>query len=216
MNDADSSDSEFYDDACRAAAPSWERIGCSRNYPDTLLPPDEQFRNIFVTHQERVANALALFETEKAHALFNGPAVGTLVYHGGGEPMRRMRGVKRGGVFYVSMKRSTALRYANGVEAHVHVYRVVRPFECREILWDEMAASYGFHVDLARYASWKKFDEDFDWGEFGDAQREAEYAAHALLREYSDRAQLPLVLCSWQDREFGFFPSAYSCLEFVK
>lgn len=206
---------ELYDGDCRVAAPSWERIECSRNYPDTLLPPDDQFRNVFTTHRERVDNALALFELDTPHDLFNGPPVGTLVYHGGA-PLQRRRGATRGGVFYVSMARSDALRYAGGVEEDVHVYRIVKPFECYSILWDELAASYGFDVDLARYTTWKQFDEDFDMGEFGDAQRAAEYAAHALLREYSERERLPLVVCSWQDSEFGFFPTAYDCLKFIR
>lgn len=78
-------------------------------------------------------------------------------------------------------------------------------------MYDQLAANYGFDVDLTQFETVNDFD---DYISFSDEPvKDAEYAAHRLLAIKSSRDGKPLIIGSWQDNEFGFFPSAYDALE---
>lgn len=188
---------DFYDEI------GWDTVDESRNYGEgTLYPPDEQFRNIYTTEAEQIENADILLQSEDtSYQALSRIEEGTIVYHGG-----PLLSDNPPGVFFVSLNKEDTVKYGP-----MSTYRVTKTLPVTSILWDQMAAGYGFDVDFYGYKNWDQFDDDFDMGRFSNVQKETEMKAHIVLaKAFADR---PLVIGSQQDEEFGFFPSARDALQ---
>ncbi len=164
--------------------------------------PEEQFRNQDYTESEMIENAYDLLYP-KDYSDYSVP-VGTIVYHGGITLDEARK--KPHYVFFVSTEREDAEKYGPITE-----YRVVKNYPFYTIMYDQLAANYGFDVDISQFKTVEEFDDYISFSD--ETVKEAEYAAHRILDIRSKEDEDPLVIGSWQDNEFGFFPTAYDALE---
>lgn len=203
LKDNDEYDSEDNESDGDTEEVSWDTIEGSRNnHEGTLLHIDEQFRNRYPTLEERLQHASELLDVDTYAYGLTAPytQVNEIVYHGG-KPLSDATNV----VFFVSKNKADAEKYGP-----VTSYRITQKIPVHNILWDQLAANYGFDVNFSKYKNWEDFDEDFDSGTFDKAQKKAEINAHKLLtKAYANE---PLVIGSNQDEEYGFFPSAHTAL----
>lgn len=195
-----------------------------------LLLPREQFRKQGYTFKESLEHAGDLLYIE--HAPFGGAPshlpIESIVYHGG-PPLNMEEDYIGNRVFFVSLNEDDAAKYGP-----VTKYRVVKAYPVTSILWDQLAANYGFDVKYDVYKDWDDFEEDFNSGKFdgkaedsnkykkwkriphGDrGQKGAEQNAHWLLSMSYKTKNIPLVIGSPQDAEFGIFPSAFDSLQLL-
>jgi hypothetical protein len=188
---------------------SWDDVRESVNYPLFLKPPKEQFRYRFVTLDEKLENAHLLLDTDTIEIWHKTAPVKTRLYHGG-NPLNQE---EPSGVFFVSLERRSAEKYGP-----VSVYEIEDYVQLRvdNIFFDTVAANYGFDIDLSTYDSWEELDNAIDDGKLSDAIRQAEYNAHKILQKAEEDWDEPLIIGSYQDEEFGFFPRAQDYLSPVE
>ena len=192
--------------------PSWNTLDLTEiSQQGVLYPPENQYRNLYEPNEEdeRIDNAMDILSTPEGKQDWT-PEVGTIVYHGG-HPLdaAALRELDR--VFYVSMTREAAEKYGPVTE-----YRIAKKYKSTVVMWDQVAAGYGFDVTFDGYDTWEDFEDDFSGGAFGDAQKEAERSAHILLSKMCKKKKTPLVISSWEDDEYGFFCTALDALEPVE
>jgi len=193
--------------------PRWDTVEESSNYEQgTLTPPDMQFRLFGYDDEEELENATDLLFQDNDMGYRAPPYtnIGTVVYHGG-KPLSDDKYIKDLRPFFVSLNRTDAEKYGP-----VTTYRIVKKYYVRSILWDQVAANYGWDIDLDKYKTWDEVDDAIDYGNYSDKQHEAEANAHKILSKAYLLKGKPLVIGSWQDEEFGFFPSAFAGLEIYK
>jgi hypothetical protein len=182
----------------------WEDVHESVNYGDFLKLPKDQFRNRFKSKELQIENAHLLLEANTGEAWHRRVPKGVPLYHGG-SPLDISKNVP----FFVSLSRTSAEKYGP-----VTVYQIETAdlnVDC--ILWDQLAANYGFDVDLSQYEDWEALDDDIDGGAtFSELKHAAEYMAHSILIDAEKTWESPLVIGSYEDEEFGFFPTAQQFL----
>jgi FNIP Repeat len=181
----------------------WEDVRESENYGNFLKLPKDQFRNRFKSKKSQIKNAHLLLEADSGQAWHGRVPKGVPLYHGG-SPLDISKNVP----FFVSLSRNSAEKYGP-----VTVYQIeTANLNVDWILWDQLAANYGFDVDLSQYEDWEALDFDIDSGTFSETKHAAEHMAHSILIDAEKTWESPLVIGSYEDQEFGFFPTAQQFL----
>ena len=178
-----------------------------------FILPKEQYRNQGYDEIDFIDNAMDLLYDAKLKHFYD--MKGTLVYHGG-RPLDKDADYEDDRVFFVSLNKKDAENYITEEHPNVYVYRIVKAeFPVYQIHWDQLAASYGFDVDISKYSTVEEFDNAIDMSHYSDKQKEAEREAQKILTEYAQENDEEFAIGSWQDEEIGFLPTLYDAIEFV-
>ena len=140
---------------------------------DEFVIPEEQFRNQGYTKRQALENAYDLLYPKRL-SRFSVP-IGTIVYHGG-KTLEEARKEPHY-VFFVSLNRVDAEKYGPVTE-----YRIVKNYPSYTILYDQLAANYGFDVDLRSFNSVEEFDDflSFSGDEVKEAFKQANHSGPRL------------------------------------
>jgi hypothetical protein len=162
----------------------WDDIKTTESYRQgIILAPEEQFRNQFTTREAQLRNLGQLFNRV--------PRI----------KMRRQTG------------KSDQNETASVIHIHTeddaegdYVYEITKGAIAYEIMWDELAARYGFDVDLGKYNDLAYFDEELLGGNILSEQ--IMYAWHRVT-DLLVEAKYPIAMMSDSRQEqIVFFPHA--------